>query len=93
MVVVAGCRDTALRCARRRPMSVVGLGEHRRPRAIEGALPGRVLCAERGNPVGVRSVVRRVGKPTVRNAQLPGGNRMTKKPMPAAERRREPRPG
>jgi len=44
MVVVAGCRDTALRCARRRPMSVVGLGEHRRPRAIEGALPGRVLC-------------------------------------------------
>jgi hypothetical protein len=25
-------------------MIVVGLDEHHRPRAIEGALPGRVLC-------------------------------------------------
>jgi len=30
------------------------------------------------------------GKPTVRNAELPGGNRMTKKPTPAAETQREP---
>jgi len=29
------------------------------------------------------------GKPTVRRAQLPGGNRMTEKRMPVAERRRE----
>jgi hypothetical protein len=36
MEVVARCRDVALRCARRRSMIVVGLGEHRRPRAIEG---------------------------------------------------------
>ena len=28
------------------------------------------------------------GKPTVRKAQLPGGNRMTKKRTPAAERQR-----
>jgi hypothetical protein len=40
----ARCRDTALGCARRRPMIVVGLGEHHRPRAIEGALPGHILC-------------------------------------------------
>jgi hypothetical protein len=33
------------------------------------------------------------GKPTVRRAQLPGGNRMTEKRMPVAERQREPRPG
>jgi hypothetical protein len=29
------------------------------------------------------------GKPTVRRAQLHGGNRMTEKRMPVAERRRE----
>ena len=29
------------------------------------------------------------GKPTVRRAQLPGGNRMTEKRMPVAERQRE----
>jgi hypothetical protein len=44
MEVVARCRDTALGCAGCRPMIVVGLEEHHRPRAIEGALPGRVLC-------------------------------------------------
>jgi hypothetical protein len=33
------------------------------------------------------------GKPTVRRAQLPGGNRMTEKRMPAAERQREPASG
>jgi hypothetical protein len=34
-------------------------------------------------PVGV------FGKPTVRRAQLPGGNRMTEKRMPVAETQRE----
>jgi hypothetical protein len=29
------------------------------------------------------------GKPTVREAQFPGGQRMTKKRMPVAERRQE----
>jgi hypothetical protein len=29
------------------------------------------------------------GKPTVRRAQLPGGNRMAEKRMPVAERQRE----
>ena len=29
------------------------------------------------------------GKPTVRRAQLPGGNRMTEKRMPVVERQRE----
>lgn len=29
------------------------------------------------------------GKPTVRKAQFPGGNRMTEKRMPVAERQRE----
>ena len=31
----------------------------------------------------------RAGKPTARKAQLPSGQRMTKKRMPAAERRQE----
>ena len=29
------------------------------------------------------------GRPTVRRAQVPGGNRMTEKRMPVAERQRE----
>ena len=33
--------------------------------------------AERGNPVRVRALVAS-GKPTVRKAQFPGGNRMTR---------------
>jgi hypothetical protein len=42
---------------------------------------------ERGNPVGVRLFGS--GKPTARNAQLPSGNRMTKKRAPVAERQQE----
>src|ERR1700758_2694913 len=81
----------ALRCARCRPMSVVGLEEHRRPRGIEGALPGRILGVRNVETPSRSDLARwRVGQPTVRRAQLLGGNRMTKKPMPAAERQREP---
>jgi hypothetical protein len=77
MEVVARYRDRSLGCDRRRPMIVVGLEEHHRPRAIEGALPDRVLCVrnvETPSGSGLRS-----GKPTARKAQLPGGHRMTKK--------------
>ena len=45
-----------------------------------------LMRAERGNPVGVRLWA---GKPTVREAQLPSGQRMTKKRTPAAERQQE----
>ncbi len=43
-MVVAGCRDAPLRSGRRGLVIVASPGEHRRPRGIEGALPGRVLC-------------------------------------------------
>jgi hypothetical protein len=76
-MVAPGCRDTALRCAGCRPVIVVGLEEHHRPRAIEGAHPRwRLERAKRGNPVWVQPS--RAGRPTARRAQLPGGNRMTK---------------
>jgi len=54
-----------------------------------GGHPTRSLlvCAERGNPVGVRTLG--FGKPTVRRAQPPGGHRMTEKRTPVAERQRE----
>ena len=69
-------------------MIVVGLDEHHRPRAIEGALPGRVLCVRNvETPSGSRPVGS--GRLTVRNAQLLGGRRMTKKRTPAAETQRE----
>jgi len=47
------------------------------------------MRAEHGNPVGVRHAFWVGGKPEVTKAQLPGGYRMPKKPMPAAERRQE----
>ena len=63
-------------------------GEHRRPRDIEGTHPGRNLSVRNvETPSG--SDPERAGKPTARRAQFPGGNRMTKKPTPAAERQRE----
>jgi hypothetical protein len=72
-------------------MIVVGLEEHRRPRGYRGRPPRSCLVrAKRGNPVWVRAV--RSGRLTVRNAQLPGGQRMIKKRTPAAETQRKPRP-
>jgi hypothetical protein len=44
------------------------------------------MRAERGNPVEVRPLA---GKPTVRRAQLLGGNRMTEKRTLVAERQQE----
>ena len=49
----------------------------------------QLVCAERGNPVGVRARLGVFGKPTVRRAQLPGGYRMTEKRMLVAERQQE----
>ncbi len=43
----------------------------------------------RQGPVCFGDELVRAGKPTVREAQFPGGNRMPKKRMPVAERRRE----
>jgi len=47
------------------------------------------MRAEHGNPDRVRRVHGRAGRPTVREAELSGGNRMSKKPMPAGESRQE----
>ncbi len=52
-------------------MIVVGLGEHHRPRAIEGALPGRVLCV-RNVEIPSRSGLT-TGKPTVRKVNSSAG--------------------
>jgi hypothetical protein len=46
------------------------------PRGIEGALPGRVSCQRNvGTPMG-SGRVSAAGRPTARDAELPGGNRM-----------------
>jgi hypothetical protein len=57
------------------------------PGGIGGAHPGRSSCVR--NAVTLSGSEPRFGKPTVRRAQLPGGNRMTEKRMPVAERQRE----
>ena len=64
-------------------------GEHHCPRGRGGTHPGhssRVRNAVTPSGSGREGVS---GKPTVRGAQLPGGNRMTEKRMPVAERQRE----
>jgi hypothetical protein len=45
-----------------------------------------LMRAKRDNPVGVPPLVTATGKPTVRKAQSPSGEGMTKKRMPVAER-------
>ena len=89
MVVVAGCRDVPLRSGRRGLVIVASPGEHRRPRDIEGCHPGRCSCVRNVETPSGSGSCWRAGKPTVRNAQFLGGNRMTKKRMPAAETQRE----
>ena len=64
-----------------------GRGEHRCPRGTEGTHPGRCSCVRNAEtPSGSGPLA---GKPTVRRAQFPGGNRMTEKRMPVAERQQE----
>jgi hypothetical protein len=85
--VVAGCRDWPLRGGGCRPGTVRGRGEHHRPRGIGDALPGRSSCVR--NVVTPSGSGLWPGKPTVREAQLPGRDGMTEKRMPVAERQRE----
>jgi hypothetical protein len=62
-----------------------GAGRARHPAGRAPSSPGSrrhpprsyLTSAERGNPVRVRALVA-PGKPTVRKAQFPGGNRMTR---------------
>src|ERR1044072_3247006 len=82
----------------------IGPGPWERGRAAAGGIgTGRVSTAgprgKEGAQSGRDSDVRNVetparvqalpGRPTVRRAELPGGNRMPKKRTPAAERQRE----
>ena len=65
-------------------------GEHRPPRGREGTHPGRSSCVRNAvTPSGSGLALGVSGKPTVRRAQLLGGNRMAEKRMPVVERRRE----
>ena len=71
-------RDWPLRSGRRRLRSPLNREEHRRPRGTGGTHPGRSSCVRNAvTPVGVRCCL--TGKPTVRKAQLPGGNLMIEK--------------
>jgi hypothetical protein len=85
---VAGRRDWPLRSGRRRLGNAPSRDEHRRPRDTGGTHPGRSsLMRNAVTPVEVRRCS--AGQPTVREAQSLGGNVMTEKRMPAAERQRE----
>jgi hypothetical protein len=84
----AESRDWPLGSGRRRLRNALSREEHRRPRDTGGTHPGRSSCMRNAvTPVEVRCCS--AGKPTVRKAQPLGGNLMTEKRMPAAERQRE----
>ena len=89
MEVVAGCRHVPLRGGRRGLVILASPGELRRPRGIEGTHPGRSSRVRNVETSSGSGSVGRAGKPLVRNAQLPGGRRMTNKRTPAAETQRE----
>ena len=50
-ILIAGCRDWPQWSGRRRPAVAIGRDEHRRPRGIEGAQPGRSSCVRMSRPV------------------------------------------
>ena len=85
----SGGRDWPLGSGRCRLGNASQPGEHRRPRGTGGTHPGRSSCV--WNVVTPSGSGLLPGKPTVREAQSPGGNRMTEKRMPVAERQRETR--
>jgi len=86
-MLVAGCKDWPLRSGRRRLRTALNREERRRPRGRGGTHPGCSSCVR--NAVTPSRSGLWPGKPTVRRAEFLGGNRMTEKRMPAAERRRE----
>src|SRR6188508_2625570 len=60
------------------------------PRGKGGTQPGRISCVRNmGTPTESGPPWWRVGRPTVRRAEFSGGNRMSKKRMPAGESRQE----
>jgi hypothetical protein len=90
MDAVAGRRDRALGCDRRRPTIVVGLEEHHRPRAIEGALPGRVLCVRNAEtPSRSARAFRGERSADRKESSTPRREQDDQERTPAAERQRE----
>jgi hypothetical protein len=64
------------------------------PRGKEGTHPGRVSCVRNTEtPTESGPSARRSGRPTVRRAEIFGGNRMPKKRMPVGESQQETRTG
>ena len=84
-----GWKDWPPRSGRRRSRRRLDRDEHRRPRGRGGTHPGRSSCVRNAVTPSGSGRDRASGKPTVRRAQSPGGNRMTEKRMPAVERQQE----
>jgi hypothetical protein len=83
-------RGWPLKVGRRQSRTLRWLCGHRRLRGQEGTRPGRISRARNvETSSGSTALLWRCGQPTVRKAQLPGGNRTPKKLMPAAERQQE----
>jgi hypothetical protein len=59
------------------------------PRSKEGTHPGCDSHVRNTENPTESSLVREAGKPTVREAEFSGGNRMSKKRMPVGESRQE----
>ena len=87
MVVVPGCRAGRCEAACGGRWHLAGRGNTAAPGQRRHPPRPGLMHAERGNPVEARAGM--LGRPTVRDAELLGGNRMPKKLMPAAERQRE----
>jgi hypothetical protein len=70
-------------------IEVTLIGTTPSPRSKEGTHPGRISPVRNTENPTESSLVREVGKPTVREAELSGGNRMSKKRTPVGESQQE----
>jgi hypothetical protein len=70
-------------------IEVTLIGTTSPPRSKEGTRPGRVSCVRNTETPTEFSLVRGAGRPTVRDVESSGGNRMSIKRMPVGESRQE----
>jgi hypothetical protein len=90
VVMVGMMRSGPLRIGERRPRTDLRSCGHRCFRGRAGTRPGRISCVWNVETPSGPPHLGCGGRPTVREAEVRGGNRTPKKRMPAVERQQEP---
>ena len=89
VVLVGMTRSGPLRIGRRRPRTDLRSCGHRCSRGKAGTRPGQVSCVRNVETPSRPPLRGLVGRPTVRKAEFPCGNRTPKKRMPVPKGNRK----